>query len=102
MLKTAGNKQRLRDGGGITFRKTFPHTIFVTQRGENIERAGQYALARKKLHHALGVGANSALPYPRLYFSAGIQEKLGALDARERLFPGRFAAVTKRAGGKAE
>src|SRR5260370_5519567 len=102
MLKTAGREERMSDGCGVTFRKKFPYTIFVTQRGENIERARQNALARKKLQYSLGAGPDCALPYLWIYCSARIQDKLGALDARERLFPERFAAVTERAGGKAE
>ena len=59
MLKTAGRKECMSDGGGVTFRKTFPYTIFVTQRGENIERARQNA--RQAQRAALSCSRRAAL-----------------------------------------
>src|SRR5580704_7575760 len=104
MLKTAGTKERMRDDGGIVtgacWPKTITHAVDVTQRRENIQRARQNTLAQKKLQHSLRAGANCAFPYRRLYCAARIQEKLGAIDAREHLLPVRIAAVTKRAGGE--
>ena len=51
MLKTAGTKERVGDGGDIArqFRlKTITHAVDVTQRRENIQRARQNALARRE------------------------------------------------------
>src|SRR5580658_1459958 len=72
-LKTAGTKERMRDGGDIVRLKTVTYAVDVTQRRENIQRAWQNTLARKKLQHSFRAGPHCAFPYRRFYGRARIQ-----------------------------
>src|ERR1700675_287556 len=108
MVEPASPEERLRHrshvttGVGTQYVKAIPHTVVVTQCRQSIEATRQNPLARKKLQHPPGAGANCVLRYGRVRNGPSVQEKLGAFHAREHLLPVRIAAIAKRTGGKPE